>query len=124
MEGLLAPLHWAAHSRVSLVAVEALKYARIIITIYITKDCPDGSKKDGGFVLLEIDSLFCQFGTSRREIQIFDMFCLLKPPGTLDQKICLMQSKAESNLHSLRAILYLSLAKEQISSFSGHALEI
>ena len=24
-------------------------------------------------------------------------FCLLKPPGALDQKSCLMQSKAESN---------------------------
>ena len=37
-------------------------------------DCPDGSKKDGGCVLPEIASLYCQFGTSRREIQIFDMF--------------------------------------------------
>ena len=39
----------------------------------MTKDCPDGSKKDGGFVLPEIVSLYCQFGTSRREIQIFDI---------------------------------------------------
>ena len=46
---------------------------RIINTIYMTKDCPDGSKKDGGFVLPEIVSLYCQFGTSRREIQIFDI---------------------------------------------------
>ena len=63
----------------------------------MTRDCPDGSEKDGGFVLPEIDSLYCQFGTSRREIQIFDMFCPLKPQGALDQKSCLMQSKAESN---------------------------
>ena len=39
----------------------------------MTKDCPDGSKKDGGFVLPEIVSLYCQFVTSRREIQIFDI---------------------------------------------------
>ena len=40
----------------------------------MTRDCPDGSEKDGGFVLPEIDSLYCQFNTSRREIQIFDRF--------------------------------------------------
>ena len=39
-------------------------------------DCPDGVKKDCHFHLPEIDSLYCEFGTSRREIQIFDIFFL------------------------------------------------
>ena len=60
--------------------------ARIINIIYKTKDCPDGSKKDSGFVLPEIDSLYCQFGTSRREIQIFDMFLPIEAPRGIRSK--------------------------------------
>ena len=45
-------------------------------------------------------------------------FCLLKPPGASNQKSCFMQSNAKQSqiLHCLRAILYLPLAKAQISN--------
>ena len=46
---------------------------RIINTIN-TKDCPNGSKKDGHFPLPEFDAIYCHFGTSRREIQNSDIF--------------------------------------------------
>ena len=79
------------------------------------------ARKDGGFALPEIDSRYCEFGPSRREIQLLDFFCLMLPPGALDQQIASWSSKQYQILHSIIPLLYLSVLGQNTTFQSGGA---
>ena len=75
----------------------AMYWARIINTIYYQRIAQMDVKKTAVLLSRKLTLYTVNLAPPGGKFKFLNYFCLLQPPGVLDQKSCFMQFKAVSN---------------------------